>query len=241
MTVEYSLVEAEVDVDIPGSNLVKHATRELALLGNGAEYDNKVLEMVRIFASSGHSGGSAFYTIEVLTKILKFENLTPLTDDESEWQFHGEDMSGRVDGFWQNRRNGEAFSHDGGKTYYLLSEGGSVQKPHPLHTAVSTNKEKKVSVKHLPYQNKSNHTKVRAIRVTARNFRNVAIWCGGSAMSKQSPSGDISKQQVRLNRLVAQIGDFVVRQEKGVDEKGKPTYKFFRVKDDVFEAEYKAL
>jgi hypothetical protein len=69
----------------------------------------------------------------------------------------------------------------------------------------------------------------RAVRVTLRNYINVANWSGGIAIEHVDASGDISKQRVKVKGLVAQPGDFVVKDEDG---------KFFRVKDDVFEAEF---
>lgn len=123
------------------SNLVTHARRELKVIGEDKYHSEKLVEMVEIFASMGHSGGSAGVAIAQLTALLEFQNLSPLTDDEDEWYFHAnvdfglpkdawENGSG---GVWQNKRNGEAFSNDGGKTYYLLSEGGNAQNPNPMH------------------------------------------------------------------------------------------------------------
>lgn len=107
------------------SNLVDHARRELATINEESETADALIKMVEIFAGMGHSGGSASVCIVMLTELLEFRNLSPLTDDPNEWHFHGEDMWGAEGGVWQNKRNGEAFSHDGGKTYYLLSEGGN--------------------------------------------------------------------------------------------------------------------
>lgn len=82
----------------------------------------------------------------------------------------------------------------------------------------------------------------RAIRVTAANFIEVANWAGAMAISKLSKDGDETNQRVRVNKLVAQIGDFVVLKElPGVPyRRADYTSKdFFRVKDDTFEAEFK--
>ncbi len=82
----------------------------------------------------------------------------------------------------------------------------------------------------------------RAVRVTATNFIDVANWAGAMAISKVSKDGDVSNQRVRVNKLVAQIGDLVVLKElpkvpyKRADYTSKD---FFRVKDDTFEAEFK--
>lgn len=97
------------------SNLVEHAKRELALADNDVDFNECIIKAVEAFASYGHSGGSAAYAIPMLNALLLFKNLTPLTDDPKEWNEVG-------DGVWQSARNSEAFSTDGGKTYYLLSE-----------------------------------------------------------------------------------------------------------------------
>jgi hypothetical protein len=110
------------------SNLVFHAMRELKTIREDKTHSEGLVKMVEIFASMGHSAGSAGVAIAQLNALLQFQNLSPLTDDENEWVFHGNNV-------WQNARNGEAFSNDGGKTYYLLSEGGSEKNPAPLHNS----------------------------------------------------------------------------------------------------------
>jgi hypothetical protein len=126
------------------SNLVIHARQELELLGNGPEINDHVLEIVKIFSRAGHSGSSAFYTIHILEQLLSFKNLTPLTDNPDEWIHVAEETWGSPGGVWQNRRNGEAFSNDGGKTYYLLSEGGNDANRGPLHESAKHKKEDEV-------------------------------------------------------------------------------------------------
>lgn len=108
------------------SNLVKHARRELELLGNGPMIDDHVLEIVKIFSEQGHSGSSAAYTINLINRLLSFEELAPLTNNPDEWYFV-------FDGMWQNRRNPAAFSTDGGKTYTVTTDREEVKQ---VHTAV---------------------------------------------------------------------------------------------------------
>jgi hypothetical protein len=122
-------------------NLVEHARRELALVENGPDGDrafaDSLLRAVEGFASyDGHSGGSHAVAVDWLGRLLRFENIAPLTDDPAEWMHVGGDIF-PPDGVWQNRRCSEAFSNDGGKTYYLLSEGGNDKNRAPLHTAVT--------------------------------------------------------------------------------------------------------
>ena len=111
------------------SNLVKHARRELELIGEEPETIAGYLAVVQAFADMGHSGGSASVAIPTLQALLQFQNLRPLTDDPAEWEDRSE-----VSGYpvWQNSRNGQAFSEDGGKTYALLSESDDPA----LHTSV---------------------------------------------------------------------------------------------------------
>ena len=112
------------------SNLVNHARRELTrIYGPEVDWDpddidtkmcNHILHMVEEFADEGHSGSSASYALWVLERLLQFKPLTPITNDPDEWMEVFDDDRGRP--VYQNRRDGEAFSHDGGRTYYLLSE-----------------------------------------------------------------------------------------------------------------------
>lgn len=118
----------------PDSNLVNHARRELQILGEDEDTIEGYLRVIQAFADMGHSGGSAFIAIPTINELLQFKNLKPLTNDPTEWMFH-DNGTFPPSGVWQNTRNGEAFSHDGGKTYYLLSEGGNDKNPEPLHTS----------------------------------------------------------------------------------------------------------
>lgn len=117
------------------SNLVNHARRELELLGEDEDTIIGYLNVIQAFSDMGHSGGSASIAIPVIHELLQFKNLRPLTNDPAEWYHHNAEMAG-TDNCWQNIRNGEAFSNDGGKTYYLLSEGGNDRNRRPLHTSV---------------------------------------------------------------------------------------------------------
>lgn len=97
------------------SNLVEHFRRELERFETDKHYVDGMCKVAQAFADMGHSGGSASIAIPQINELLQFKNLSPLTDDPAEWVDHG----GKL---WQNTRNSEAFSEDGGKRYYLLSE-----------------------------------------------------------------------------------------------------------------------
>ena len=108
------------------SNLVRHAQRELALLGEEQETVNGYLAMIRIFADMGHSGGSASVFIPTLDRLLRFENLTPLgkiEDAPNEWTDHSGISGSPV---WQNGRNSKVFSNDG-ERYYNVDQRSPAQ------------------------------------------------------------------------------------------------------------------
>lgn len=126
------------------SNLVSHARTELTLIGEELDTIEGYLKVIQAFADMGHSGGSASVAIPVIHELLYYKNLTPLTNNPDEWMHHTEETWGEPGGIWQNRRNGEAFSNDGGRTYYLLSERGNQDlSVTPLHISEPMKSEEK--------------------------------------------------------------------------------------------------
>lgn len=118
------------------SNLVDHARRELTILGEEPEYIEQVCKIVQAFADMGHSGFSAAHCTGQLHLLLQYKNLKPLTNNPIEWMLVQEDIGPAHEiRMWQNTRNSEAFSNDGGKTYWLLSDGSNAQEQHIIHTA----------------------------------------------------------------------------------------------------------
>jgi hypothetical protein len=116
------------------SNLVDHARTELERCGQFAEdpaYAQSLVCAVAALATYGHSGGSMFVAQEQLAALLRFENLSPLTDDPDEWSDVTE-QSGVT--LYQNRRNSNAFSVDAGATYYVLEEA-----PRVMHVSAPAN------------------------------------------------------------------------------------------------------
>lgn len=101
------------------SNLIEHARRELEILGEEKSTIEGYLKVVKAFADMGHSGGSAEVAIPVIEKLLRFENLKPLTNNPSEWEDRSE-MSGHP--LWQNKRNPRFFSTDGGRYCWNVNE-----------------------------------------------------------------------------------------------------------------------
>lgn len=105
-----------------GGNLLAHAQRELHLAhlrDPDADYGGMVAhgveDLVRVFASQGHSGGSAQLTVGLFRRLASFDVLTPLTAHPDEW-------AEVQPGLWQNRRKPSAFWRRGEATWYVLSE-----------------------------------------------------------------------------------------------------------------------
>jgi hypothetical protein len=89
-------------------NLVRHTVNEFTVLGNFKETGpnnwiaHNVLDLVRVFATQGHSGSSAPFAIELFRKAANFDPLGPITGGASEWVEV-------CNGMWQNRRCSHVF------------------------------------------------------------------------------------------------------------------------------------
>lgn len=64
------------------SNLINHANEELTKAGlfdKDSDYDGELgkgtLELITVFAGQGHSGASAEMTIQLFTKLARFEKI----------------------------------------------------------------------------------------------------------------------------------------------------------------------
>ena len=80
----------------PG-NLMHNAEREL-----GLDMDIELRELLLVFSSQGHSGGSAGVITNMLEKLLRYEPLSPLTGEADEW-------SEVIPGTFQNKRCSRIF------------------------------------------------------------------------------------------------------------------------------------
>jgi hypothetical protein len=72
-----------------------------------------ILHMMQEFANEGHSGMSAGYAINILTKLFDFKPLSPLTGDDSEWVKH--DYGSEL--MYQNKRRSSVFKDANGECY----------------------------------------------------------------------------------------------------------------------------
>ena len=104
------------------SNLLSHAMDELDRIGMTEDSTDEmnvmmrkhILHMMNEFAEEGHSGFSASYAISILTKLMDFKPLSPLTGEDNEWgnvREYGESPS------WQNKRRSSVFKNADGTCY----------------------------------------------------------------------------------------------------------------------------
>lgn len=113
----------------PDSGLYRYAKTELERAGlfdedsdYGGMLGDAALEIVALFAKQGHSGFSAEMTTSIVSKLMRYEPLTPLTFERDEW-------TESLPGTWQNRRKFSVFSDDNLATWYDLDEPG---RPHHM-------------------------------------------------------------------------------------------------------------
>lgn len=99
-------------------SLLSYAENELDIIGMKEDSPDEmnammrkhILHMVKEFSDEGHSGFSGRYALNVLTKLLDFKPLTPLTGEDSEWNLVG-------DGHWQNKRCSSVFKNVDGSCH----------------------------------------------------------------------------------------------------------------------------
>lgn len=118
------------------STLVDYAKEELKRIGmidSGEPYNDAVakaiLDLIELFASQGHSGFTAPYTVNAFKRLAMYKPLSPLTGEDSEWSEVGS-------GCYQNKRysavfkedgkahniEGKMFTDDNGTTWYLSKD-----------------------------------------------------------------------------------------------------------------------
>ena len=98
-------------------NLVDYAKEELKRIGmidSGEPYNDivtkAILDLIELFASQGHSGFTAPYTVNVFKRPAMFKPLTPLTGEDNEWN--------EIEpGLYQNKRYSAVFKEKDGKAY----------------------------------------------------------------------------------------------------------------------------
>ena len=129
-------------------SLRAHAEIELDLIGMTADSTDEmnrsmrahILHMVDEFAKEGHSGFSASYALGILTRLLDYKPLAPLTGEDSEWNEINDDRTNNLVLF-QNKRCSRVFKNNEGawdivgKVY--VDPNGSAYTGNDSHTPVT--------------------------------------------------------------------------------------------------------
>lgn len=95
---------------------MEHTSRELETMGYfdgdpmNREMAQCIIDLVRVFASQGHSGFSESYCRHLFNKAAGYQPLGPIMGSDEEWQEVGE-------GMFQNRRCGHVFRDATGYAY----------------------------------------------------------------------------------------------------------------------------
>ena len=102
------------------SNLLDYAKEELKKIGmidSGEPYNDAaskaILDLIELFASQGHTGFTASYTVNVFKRLAMYKPLAPLTGDDDEWNEIG-------DGLFQNKRYSAVFKDSKDGTAYNI-------------------------------------------------------------------------------------------------------------------------
>ena len=109
------------------SRLYEHAKNELDLAGMFDSQEDAVLaehimQLIDLFSDFGHSGSTGDYVVEVFSLLTNWRPLTSLTNDPNEWLKIEYPRPELVSELWQSKRQSNAFSHDGGETFYIVDE-----------------------------------------------------------------------------------------------------------------------
>lgn len=109
------------------SELVKFAKAELRAAGMfdaDADFNGDVaacvVAMMETFTAYGHSGGSAYLTLQAFAKLADHKPLTPLTGEDDEWIDRTELNSGTP--MWQNKRCSSVFK-DKDDAWIIIDKG----------------------------------------------------------------------------------------------------------------------
>jgi len=141
-------------------SLKSHAINELDIIGlteddeMDGEMRQHILHMIDEFSKEGHSGFSASYAVSILSKLLKYEPLSPLTGDDSEWMEIAKEMTGPNQGtLYQNKRACHVFKDDNGAYDIdgkVFVEHWRDEETGEMHSASFTNGDSRVRVT-FPY------------------------------------------------------------------------------------------
>jgi hypothetical protein len=146
------------------SNLLKHAERELTLIGYDGkdEYNNiakdAILELIKTFAKQGHSGFRASYVSDMFHKLARYEVLSPLTGNDDEWSdVLDERSSDNTKMLFQNNRDSRVFKDEKGAYFMGAIVWEEINNGESYHF---TDRNSRRYIKSFPFTPKTFYVKV---------------------------------------------------------------------------------
>lgn len=91
---------------------MRHAKTELDIVDEQPIYKEFYLKVLDVFTEFSHNQDTIYFTPEILEKLMRHDNLKPLTAHPAEWEEVGPEI-------WRNKRNPRAYSNDAGKTVIM--------------------------------------------------------------------------------------------------------------------------
>jgi hypothetical protein len=133
------------------SELVRFAEQELARIpkdndGMQEAINKHILDMVKVFSDEKHSESTAYYTIGILERLLRYLPLTPIEDTPEDWNEvgHGVYQHRRCSRVFKSKKefdgkayvlDAKAFSDDGGKTWFTNHKSReTIEFPYTVQT-----------------------------------------------------------------------------------------------------------
>jgi hypothetical protein len=107
----------------------KHAIVELSLIQEDSKVILWYVSVLEAYNAMNLTEEASDHCLQVINRLIRYENLAPLTDEPMEWVKIGDD-------YWQSIRCYDAYSKNGGETYKLHSENNDVE-----HATIKTGKD----------------------------------------------------------------------------------------------------
>ena len=98
----------------------KHAIVELSLIKEEPKIVLWYVSILEAYNAMNLTEEASDHCLQTLTRLIRYENLAPLTDEPMEWVKVADDI-------WQSIRNYDAYSNNGGETFKLHSENNNVE------------------------------------------------------------------------------------------------------------------
>jgi len=102
------------------SAMSKHAILELSLIKEEPKIILWYVSVLEAYNAMNLTEEASDHCLETLNRLIRYQNLAPLTDEPMEWVKVGSDI-------WQSIRNYDVYSNNAGETYKVHSDNNDVE------------------------------------------------------------------------------------------------------------------